>query len=110
LKYYKDDGKENICENKPIEVTLEKALKEVDNSPTTEGNYIGFTNEKDETIQFIRFEENGWIIDVPVTKKGKLAYSLQDDNLTTEKVKDIVKKFFSGENWQSLCNLKKSSD
>lgn len=106
MKYYKDDGKEYTDGNKPKEINLEVALKEVDKLPTTEGNFIGFVKEKEETIQFVRFEKDGWLIDVPVFEKGKYAYSLNDTELTTEKVKEIVKKFFLGENWQSLCNLK----
>lgn len=107
MKYYKNAGKEYIDQDKPKEVSLEIALREVDNLPVTEGNFIGFTDEKAATIQFIHLEPNSWLIDVPVIEKGKFVYSLQDQDLTTENVKGIVRKFFSGENWQTLCNLKK---
>jgi hypothetical protein len=107
LKYYKDDGKERINETKPIECSIEDALKEIDAFPTTEGNFIGFINEKDETIQFHKNEEDDWVLDVPVVENGYFIYSLKDDDLTTEKVKIIVKKFFLGENWQYLCRLTK---
>lgn len=86
---------------------MEVALREVDKLPTTEGNFIGFVKENAETIQFVRFEEDSWLIDAPVIEKGKFSHSLNDDDLSTEKVKEIVKRFFLGENWQSLCNLKK---
>jgi len=107
LKYYKDDGKESINETKPTESSIENALKAIDAFPTIEGNFIGFINEKDETIQFHKNEEDAWVLDVPVVENGYFIYSLKDDDLTTEKVKIIVKKFFLGENWQSQCNLTK---
>jgi len=109
LKYYKDDGKDYIDAAKPKEVTMEAAFQEVDKLPTTEDNFIGFVNEKEETIQFVRFEEDDWLIDVPIIEKNEFSYSLQDSDLTTEKVKEIVKEFFLGENWQSLCSLKKTN-
>ena len=107
MKYYKNDGIEYIDGTKPKEVTIEVALKEVDRLPTTEDNFIGFINEKEDTIQFSRYEEDSWLLDVPILENGKFAYSLQNSDLTTEKVKEIAKKFFLGENWQSLCSLKR---
>jgi hypothetical protein len=106
LKYYKDDGKVRIDCTKPKDITLSIALQEVQSLPTVEGNFVGFINEKDESIQFIH-EEDGWLIDVPIIEKGTFAYSLQDDGLSTETVKNIVKKFFMDEDWHSLCNLSK---
>jgi len=107
LKYYKDDGKETIYETKPRESSIENALKEIDAFPITEGNFIGFINEKDETIQFHKNEEDAWVLDVPVVENGYFVFSLTDDDLTTEKVKSIVKKFLLGENWRYLCSLTK---
>ena len=107
MKYYKVDGKEDVDEVKPRESSIENALNEIDALPVTEGNFIGFVNEKDETIQFHRNEEDAWVLDLPVVENGYFIYSLQDDDLTTEKVKSIVKKFFLGENWRYLCSLKK---
>lgn len=110
MRYYKDDGKMNIEGQKPEEISLQVALQEVDKIPSEDvygGNFIGFTGEKGKSIQFIRKEQDSWMIDVPVLENGKFAYSLQDMDLTTEKVKDIVKKFYLGENWESLCNLTK---
>ena len=37
----------------------------------------------------LRFEKDKWLIDVPVLEGGEYSYSLQDGNLTTEKVKSI---------------------
>ena len=107
MNYYKDDGKELIYETKPKEILIENALKEIDVFPATEGNFIGFINEKDETIQFHKNKEDAWVLDVPVVENGYFIYSLTDDDLKTEKVKSIVKNFFLGENWRYLCNLTK---
>jgi hypothetical protein len=107
LKLYKDDGKEYISGESPKEVTLEYVMSEIDNHPSTDGNFLGLISDKDETIQFIRFEEDSWMIDVPVLKGDAYSYSLQDNDLTTQKVKDIVRRFFSGENWKSICNLRR---
>ena len=109
MKYYKDDGKDQIREK---EITLETALMEMERFSSKEqfdGNFIGFTKSKEETIQFIREEKDNWLIDVPVLENGKYSYSLNDRELTTEKVKEIVTRFFLGEDWQSVCNLKQSS-
>jgi hypothetical protein len=108
LKYYKDDGKEHIDGNQPKEISLEGALREIGKLPAIEGNFIGLTNDREDTIQFIRFEEDAWLIDVPILENGAYAYSLQDDDLTTEKVKEIIRRFFSDKNWKSLCNLRKT--
>lgn len=110
MKYYKEDGETYIDSGKPQDISLQDALEEVDNLPSDDeyvGNFIGFTNEKGETVQFIRREEDSWLIDVPVLENNKYAYMLQDTDLTTKKVRDIVEKFFSGEDWKPLCNLKR---
>jgi hypothetical protein len=108
LKYYKYDGKTQIDTTKPKEISLENALKEIGNFPTVRDNYIGFVNEEDGTIQFIKENDDSWLIDVPIKENDEYVYSLQDSDLTTEEVQTIVKKFFSGDDYQSLCNLSKS--
>ena len=87
--------------------SIENALNEIVAFPITEGNFIGFINEKDETIQFHKNEEDAWVLDLPVVENANFMLSLKDDDLTTEKVKIIVKKFFLGENWRYLCRLTK---
>ncbi|MDH5595654.1 MAG: hypothetical protein OEY40_02935 [Candidatus Bathyarchaeota archaeon] len=108
MKMFKNDGKEHIPADNPIEVNLERALREVDKFPTVEGNFIGFFNEKDETIHFMRGEENSWFIDVPIVEEDTYSYSLQDNDLTTEAVKGVIERFFRGEDWKPLCNLRSS--
>ncbi len=61
MNYYKDDGKELINLTKPKEISIENALEEIGAFPTTEGNFIGFINDKDETIQFHKNEEDAWV-------------------------------------------------
>lgn len=106
LKFYKDDGKESINGDSPKEISLDAFLKEVEKIPQSyEGNFIGLINDKDETIQFVRLEQDLWLIDVPILKENIYLYSLEDDNLTTEKVKQISRNFFNETDWKSLCNL-----
>ena len=99
MKYFKNDKEKSI----PSEVILDFALKEIDITKQTD--FIGFINEKEETIQFIRGGEDDWLIDVPVLEKGEYAYSLHDCGLKTEKVKEIVKEFCLNQDWRSLCKL-----
>jgi len=99
MKMYKDREKD-------MKVTLEEALTEVDKFPIVEGSFLGFFNERNETIQFIRFRQDQWLIDVPVLKGGKYVYSLQDE-VKHSQVKEIVTRFFQGKDWKSLCNLRK---
>jgi hypothetical protein len=106
MKFYKEDGKENIGSTKPLDITLETALKEIESLPEVEGNFIGFINDEEETIQFVRFDDE-WLIDVPVIEKGKYAYSLQDSGLSTGTVNSITKAFFIGDDWRSFCDLTK---
>ena len=86
-------------------LSLQIALQEIESLPDDDECFIGFVNEKKETIQFIRREEDSWLIDVPIVENDKFNHSLQDTDLTTEKVKDVVRKFYLDENWKSLCNL-----
>ena len=115
MKYYKSDEKEEIDGNNPKEISLEVALGEIDKqSIDSKGDvleyFIGFDKNDEETIQFIRYEENSWYIDVPIFENGIFSHSITDDDLSTEKVKEIVKRFFLGENWRSLCNFKEESE
>jgi hypothetical protein len=107
LRFYKDDGREYINAESPKEVTLEIALTEVEKLPAIWGYFIGLINEKEETIQFVRLDKNAWLIDIPICENGICSYVLQDSYLTTEKVKDVVEKFFVNENWKSSLILKK---
>lgn len=109
MKYFKCDKKENIPVSKAKDITLDDALIELDNLQinTKERTFIGFVNDKTECIQFITFETNSWILDIPVLTNGKFSHSLQNDNLSTKEVKTIVKKFFESKKRENLSkNLK----
>lgn len=106
---FKDDGKKHIPGDKPIEISLGEALKEVTKFPTVDeydGGFVGFINAKGETIQFLRFSKNEWLLDVPILKEGVYDYSSQA-NLTMSEVKDAVTRFFQNKKWKHLYNLKK---
>lgn len=106
MKLFKNDGQHIISPKKPIDVSLKTALTEIDTFPSDEqqeGTFIGFINEKNETIQFIRFKKDTWLIDVPILKGKKFYNSLQESDLSTKKTKQIVRKFFSKEDWKSEC-------
>ena len=108
MYYFIDNGDEHIPANSPKAVSLETFFTELDKLPYTyEDNFIGLINEQEETIQFIRFEDDGWLLDVPIIKDGIYSHSLQDSDLSTFQVREIVKKFFEGKHWMALCNLKR---
>ena len=103
-------GNRYIDGNNPIETTLDQALTCIDEHPSDEvceDNHIGFENPEGQVIQFIRFS-GGWIIDVPVLINGKYSHSLQDNDLDTVKVKEVVRRFNNRENWRQICNLQRN--
>ena len=107
MKMFLNTDKQFIDGSSPVETTLDKALSYINEHPSDkvcEDNHIGFENHNGEVIQFIRFSD-GWIIDVPVLKDGVYSHSLQDNELDTVKVKEIVKRYYNGENWRQICNL-----
>jgi hypothetical protein len=108
---FKETDDESISGDEPADVTLETAQSEIGELPIGSGEvndvFIGFINGRNETIQFSRFSEDEWLIDVPVLKHGRYSYSLQCDNLTTKTVQSIVELFFKDQNWDYLCKLKK---
>lgn len=108
LRFFKDDGKEHIGADSPKEASLEFLFAEIDRLPSSpKCNFIGLINDECQTIQFTRLGRDQWLLDVPVLKGGSYSYSLQNDDLTTAKVKEIVKKFYSAGDWKSLCNLRR---
>jgi hypothetical protein len=94
-----------------IDVSLETALKRIDEQPTekqVENNFIGFHSEddKDDLIQFIRIETDRWMIDAPIMVNGTYSKkTLQDANLSTLTVKQIVSCFYNNKVWRHLCKL-----
>lgn len=107
MKMYKDDGKEYIPADSPTEINLREALREIEEFPISEEGFIGFINERDESIQFIRFDEDDWLIDVPFLENEKYAYSLQDD-IDHSLVKEITTRFFWRKGMEESLSVKKS--
>lgn len=111
MKYNKDDGKEHFFGR---ETNLENALIEVDKLPNVNdypkiGNFLSFCKSREETVQFIRNEKDSWLVDNPLFENGKCVSSLMEEGLSTELVKEIVKRFFEGQDWKLLCNNLKRS-
>jgi hypothetical protein len=109
LYMFLNDGERIIDPNSPIRVSIETAVEELLRIPHQDdfdGAFIGFSNDYDETIQFIRFDDDSWLIDVPVLDEdGNYQYSLQDMNLRTYHVKQIIENFNDGEEWKGLIRL-----
>ena len=110
MKFFKNDRNEHIKANSPQNISLKNILKEVDRFPTQdefECYFIGIINDKNEIIQFTRFERDDWFLDFPVIVDGDYSHSLQFD-LTTKQLKEIIGKFFRGEDWRTLIGLTNS--
>lgn len=108
MKMFLNTGKQYIDGNTPISTTLGEAINRINQQPTDEvceDNHIGFVNEQGETIQFIRFSDGSWLIDVPILKDGVYSHSMQDCDLDIVKVREIVTRFSKDMNWRQLCNL-----
>ena len=98
IKYYMDNGQINIGEDKPQSIQLEGAMNKIDNLPTLEqynGTIIGFINESNENLYFIRKEEDMWMLDILSSETDEYAHALSDDTLSTEAVKETVRTFFT---------------
>jgi len=77
-------------------------LREMPTDLEYDGNFIGFINEDDETVQFIRVSRDSWLMDIPIVVKGKYDHSLRKEELTTENVESIVAEFFKGKNIEQI--------
>ncbi|TFF94229.1 MAG: hypothetical protein EU544_04750 [Promethearchaeota archaeon] len=77
-------------------------LREMPTELEYDGNFIGFINEADETVQFIRISRDNWLVDIPIVVKGKYDHSLRKEELTTEHVESIVAEFFKGKNIEQI--------
>jgi hypothetical protein len=81
-------------------VTLTEAFHYIDETPTNMNSadaFIGFVNDSEEVIQFLRHSDNSWLFDIPLldskTKKWNKQL-LQLENISTAVVKRIVELFF----------------
>jgi len=83
-----------------VEISLAESFNYIDQVPTNENSteaFVGFVNEKEEVIQFLRHSDDKWLFDIPLqdleTKKW-INKILQLDGITTALVKRIVENFF----------------
>ncbi len=110
MKYFINSRKKKIKSKRAKQIALPDALMLIDQFPYLQefkNGFIGFVNDKNETIQFIRDEYNSWILDFPFLVDAKYQYSYQDNELTTKSVKLIVEAFFEGKDWKKNCDLKR---
>ncbi len=110
MKYFVYSQEKEISADFPEELTIEQAMLVIDKHPAEdefEGAFIGFVDDNDDTLQFIRMELDSWLLDHPVVHGGEYHYSYQEDNLTTEKIKTILTDFFGGNDWKKHCKLQK---
>ena len=109
VRFYRQDGKEDICYEEAKTISLEDALGYVESHPVNEGDdvgyFIGFINEKDEEVQFVRFDTEDWMVDASIQKHDKLESWQGDAN--TSQVKQIVSLFANGKGWQKVVKLSK---
>jgi hypothetical protein len=105
MRYYKEDGRHSIESSQPVEIPLENALAEIEGFPSgSEENFVGFVNDANVSVQFIRHGTEQWLVDAPVVEAGKFAYSLEGE-ATTAEVKEIVRRFAQGEFWRGVVRL-----
>ncbi|RLI14477.1 MAG: hypothetical protein DRO43_03880 [Candidatus Hecatellales archaeon] len=90
MKFYINTPQKDIPYDRPSSITVEEALREIDAFPTIEEfeeGFIGFENDRGETIQFLRLEKDKWLIDMPLPEEKA---SLQGETTTTQ-TKTIIK-------------------
>lgn len=95
LNYFKHAPDEEV---EDIPISLKRALQELENLPIEQeiqDSFLGFTR-KGKTIQFIRYEDDFYLIDIPLFKEGEFIGSKQAE-LTLAKAKCIVTLFANDE-------------
>lgn len=85
------------------EIDKEEAMKIVKTLPTEEGNFVGFSNEKGESIQIIRFSQDEFMLDIPSYGIPPNPEYLKQAYVDTEKMQEVIRKFLNNEEWMSLC-------
>lgn len=99
LKYRKKT--KDIFIDAAIEISLEESLKEFEGFPIgweDKNSFIGF-EINDEIIQFIRLDENEWLIDLP-----SLAAEIDhwQTSLNTNRAKIILTAFSKRQDWRKM--------
>lgn len=81
-------------------VSLTEAFHYIDETPTrihSPDAFIGFVNENEEVIQFLRYTNDDWLFDIPLQDSKSRKWNnqlLQLENISTTVVKRIVELFF----------------
>jgi len=104
---FKDFGYECINADSAIKVDLKTAFDEINKLELIkedEGIFMGFINDRDETLHFFPSEGDLWFIDYPSITNEDI---FQDENVNKENVKKIIENFYYNREWKNLCNLKK---
>src|SRR5713226_2083109 len=101
IRIFTDRGEEKVA-------TLSKATEAVEAESCREGNFVGFANDLDETLQFIRVEQDEWLVDVPVYVEKKYADYSMKGVATTLQVRRMVKLFFEAGDWKRVVDLEDS--
>lgn len=95
-----------------LEITLGESFNYIDQVPTNEVSteaFIGFVNENEEVIQFLRYSDDEWLFDIPLqdpTTKKWTNVLLQLDDINTALVKRIVENFFADNDLIDKINSK----
>ena len=99
LRMYLNSPTVNIPSKEATVVSIDDALAEMDVFPSHEeykGGFIGFINDRGESIQFIRFDKDSWFVDAPFVKMGDYAFSRQIE-IPYSTARRIVESFYQGE-------------
>ena len=84
--------------NRELNVTLNEAFNYIENLPSldyADESFIGFKNDNDNFIQFIRKSKENWLLDIPGQDPKFNDCILNLENLSTFNVKYIVTAFFN---------------
>lgn len=103
VKVWKGEGGETV-------LPLEEVLREIDELPVMNRGemprFIGLEDGNKEQIVLTRLERDNWLIETSYL--GEFLGKMGEPGLSIEKVRQIVKAFFVGEDWRSLCNLREN--
>ncbi len=95
-----------------LEISLADSFTSIDQVPTNEKSteaFIGFVNENKGVIQFLRYLDDEWLLDIPLQENETKNWTntlLQFERISTALVKRIVETFFVDDNLIDKINSK----
>jgi hypothetical protein len=94
-KEYGLDGPEWVSLNEAISHIESTRISELTNFDDIGRYFIGFNNENDDVIHFYRYEEDQWVIDIPIRRPELRpeSFTLKMLGITTAQVVRIIEKF-----------------